>query len=46
LLIPVPNLPDGPGGLMVMCENYLLYRNNKIQKAVAIPRRRGRFTDR
>jgi splicing factor 3B subunit 3 len=46
LLIPVPNLPDGPGGLMVVCENYLLYRNNKIQKAVAIPRRLGRPTDR
>lgn len=46
LLIPVPGLPDGPGGLLVVCENYMIYRNNKLQKAVAIPRRHGRPTDR
>mgnify|MGYP000848908632 FL=1 len=46
LLIPVPSLPDGPGGLIIVCENYLMYRNNKVQKAIAIPRRHGRPTDR
>lgn len=42
----MPNLPDGPGGLIIACENYLLYRNDKIQKGIAIPRRKGRPADR
>jgi hypothetical protein len=39
-------MPDGPGGLLIACENYLLYRNDKTQKGIAIPRRKGRPTDR
>lgn len=29
MLIPVPGLPDGPGGLIVVLEDFLFYKNNK-----------------
>jgi hypothetical protein len=29
MLIPVPGYPEGPGGLIVVLEDYLFYKNNK-----------------
>lgn len=29
MLIPVPGYPEGPGGLLVVLEDYLFYKNNK-----------------
>lgn len=28
MLIPVPAAPDGPGGLLIVLEDYLLYKSN------------------
>lgn len=27
LLIPIYGLPDGPGGLVICCENFLIYKS-------------------
>jgi hypothetical protein len=29
MLIPVPGYLEGPGGLLVVLEDYLFYKNNK-----------------
>ena len=48
LLIPIPGNPDGPGGLMICCEGYLIYKgvNGGKELKVPFPRRIGAPTDR
>jgi splicing factor 3B subunit 3 len=46
MLIPVPNLPDGPGGLLVVLEDYLLYKNHKEEHLIRFPVRNNRETNR
>jgi len=41
LLIALPNKPSGPGGLFILCEDYLVYRNGACTKRVNYPRRTG-----
>ncbi len=30
MLISVPGAPDGPGGLVICCENFLIYKSNLL----------------
>lgn len=48
MLIPIPGNPDGPGGLMVCCEGFLVYKgvNGGKEIIVPFPRRIGAPTDR
>lgn len=43
LLLPVPSGSDCPGGVLVCCENFIIYKNSAIQKDLkcAIPRRKN-----
>lgn len=42
LLIPVPGGADGPGGVLVCAENYIIYKNQGVpEKRTPIPRREG-----
>ncbi|GMR55853.1 hypothetical protein PMAYCL1PPCAC_26048 [Pristionchus mayeri] len=47
LLIPVPGGQDGPSGVIVCCENYIVYKNLGDQPdiRVPIPRRRNDLDD-
>ena len=46
-LVSVPFAPDGPGGVIVLCEDFLIYRNNKgIDRRVPYPKRMGAPGDR
>ena len=47
LLIPVPGGTDGPGGVIVCAENYLIYKNFGDQPDIRfpIPRRRNDLDD-
>eukprot|EP01125_Pyxidicula_operculata_P009280 TRINITY_DN305_c3_g1_i1.p1 TRINITY_DN305_c3_g1~~TRINITY_DN305_c3_g1_i1.p1 ORF type:complete len:1202 (+),score=317.43 TRINITY_DN305_c3_g1_i1:1768-5373(+) len=41
MVIAVPGAGDGPGGVLVTCEDYVIYRNtDHEEKKVKIPRRR------
>lgn len=40
MLIPVPAGNDGPGGVIVVLEDYLLYKNNKEEHLVRFPMRK------
>lgn len=46
MLIPVPAGNDGPGGLIVVLEDYLFYKNNKDEQLVRFPIRKNRLTNR
>jgi splicing factor 3B subunit 3 len=49
LLIAIPGVPDGPGGLVVCCENFLVYKSLKAggkELRIPFPRRIGSPTDR
>lgn len=42
LLIPVPGGSDGPGGVLVCAENFIIYKNQGVpEKRTPIPRREG-----
>jgi splicing factor 3B subunit 3 len=42
LLIPVPGGGDGPGGVLVCAENYIVYKNQGVpERRAPIPRREG-----
>ena len=46
-LIPVPGGSDGPGGVLVCCENFVIYRNqNHDEVRAVIPRRTSLPNDR
>jgi len=36
LLVPVPGGADGPGGLLVCAENFVIYRNQARRARVAL----------
>ena len=42
MLIPVPGPPTGPGGVIVILEDFLLYKGLKDEKMVRFPLRKGR----
>ena len=42
MLIGVPGAPDGPGGVLVILEDFLFYKGNKDDKMVRFPLRIGR----
>lgn len=42
MLIPVPAQPDGPGGVLVVLEDFLFYKGVKEEKWVRFPLRKGR----
>lgn len=48
LLLPIPGNPDGPGGLVICCEGFLIYKgaNGGKELKVPFPRRIGGPTDR
>ncbi|WIA12061.1 hypothetical protein OEZ85_012138 [Tetradesmus obliquus] len=47
LLIPVPGSGDGPGGVLVCCENFLLYRHQGHEEVrTVLPRREDLSGDR
>ena len=56
MLIPVPGAPDGPGGLFICCENYIIYKGiitslkylglNGSHCEAPYPYRKGSPTDR
>lgn len=46
MLIPVPAAPEGPGGVLVVLEDYLFYKNNKDEQLIKFPTRKGRQGDR
>ena len=46
MLIPVPSAPDGPGGILVLLEDYLLYKNSSEDHLVRFPVRKNRPNDR
>ena len=47
LLITVPGGGDGPGGVLICCENYIIYKNQGTPECKApIPRRAGSDTSR
>lgn len=39
LLIPVPGSQDGPGGVIICCENFITYKNSSQDISSPIPRR-------
>lgn len=39
LLIPVPGAPEGPGGLLILLEDYLVYRSGNEELMVRFPLR-------
>jgi hypothetical protein len=41
MLIPVPGYPDGPGGLLVVLEDFIFYKNNKDEQLIRFPTRKG-----
>ena len=46
-LLMVPNAPDGPGGVIVLCEDFLHFRGNKNQEMkIPYPKRLGMPNDR
>ena len=46
-LIMVPFAPDGPGGVVVLCEDFLVYRGAKgVEQRVPYPKRLGAPGDR
>ena len=42
MLIPVPAAPDGPGGLLIVLEDYLLYKSGSDDHMIRFPLRRDR----
>jgi len=46
MLIPVPAGNDGPGGVIVVLEDYLFYKNNKEEHLVRFPVSKSRSTNR
>ena len=46
-LLAVPGGSDGPGGVLLLCENYLIYKNVGDQPDIRcpIPRRRNDLDD-
>jgi splicing factor 3B subunit 3 len=46
MLIPVPGYPDGPGGVLVVLEDYLFYKNNKEEHLIRFPVRSDRQSNR
>lgn len=46
MLMPVPAGSDGPGGVIVVLEDYILYKNNKDEQLVRFPVRKDRLTNR
>jgi splicing factor 3B subunit 3 len=39
-LLHVPYAPDGPGGVIILCEDFLIYRPNKgTERKVPYPKR-------
>jgi hypothetical protein len=42
MLIPVPAAPEGPGGLLIVLEDYLLYKSNTEDHMVRFPLRKDR----
>ena len=42
----VPGKPDGPGGMLILCENFLIFKNAKCEKRVPYPVRVGSPSDR
>jgi len=39
MLIPVPGSQDGPGGVIICCENFITYKNSSQDISSPIPRR-------
>ena len=46
MLIPVPGAPDGPGGLLIVLEDYVIYKGNGEDLMVRFPLRKNRAGDR
>jgi len=46
MLIAVPAGSDGPGGVLVVLEDYLLYKNNNEEQLLRFPLRKARATGR
>lgn len=46
MLIPVPGFPDGPGGVIVVLEDYLWYKNNKEEQLIRFPVRKDKIGNR
>jgi hypothetical protein len=46
MLIPVPGAPDGPGGVLVVLEDYLFYKNNKDEQLIRFPVRKDKLGNR
>ena len=42
MLISVPGMPDGPGGVIVVLEDFLFYKGFKDDKMIRFPLRRHR----
>ena len=42
MLVPVPAGAEGPGGLLVVLEDYLMYRHNQEEHLLRFPLRRAR----
>lgn len=42
MLLPVPGSGSGPGGVLVVLEDFLLYKGSKEDKMVRFPLRKGR----
>ncbi|EAR85077.1 splicing factor 3B subunit 3 (macronuclear) [Tetrahymena thermophila SB210] len=39
MLLPVPGLPDGPGGVLIACEDMLIYKGNNQELKCRYPQR-------
>jgi splicing factor 3B subunit 3 len=46
MLIPVPAGSEGPGGLLVVLEDYILYKNNKDEQLIRFPVRKDKIGNR
>jgi splicing factor 3B subunit 3 len=46
MLIAVPSGADGPGGLLVVLEDYLFYKNNKDEQLIRFPSRKDKIGNR
>lgn len=45
-IVVVPGASEGPGGFLIVCEEYIIYKGSKTDKAVVMPKRYGRPTGR